>query len=323
MRWGTSAVPIILLATLLMLLVRSEAPEAAGRARVVGVLTNAAVALPAYDGFRAGMTELGGSHISFLFSGVAVGDDALAAEARGLVDAGADLILALTTKATLAALEAGRERGVPVLFAPASNPLKTGLVQSLRQPGGLATGVTFGRQEGRRLEWLLRLMPELEDVYVPYTRDDPSPLASLPVLQEAAQKLGVALTLVPVDGWKDLQAALARLPDGVRAILITPDPELASHAKELAAFAMERGIALSIPHREGVEQGALMSYGFDLYGMGMQAAHQAALVLSGVPPAEIPVEIAEFSLSINLEVARRIGLTIPPAILRQARVVAP
>jgi putative ABC transport system substrate-binding protein len=319
----TSAVPVIVLAALAALLVRNAAPEAAGRARVVGVLTNAAVALPAYDGFRDGMAELGGGPVSFLFGGVVAGGDALAAEARRLVDARADLILALTSKSAQVALEAGAERGVPVLFAPSSNPMKTGLVQSLRQPGGLATGVTFGRQESRRLEWLLRLLPGLDGVYVPYTRNDPSPLASLPVLQEAAHKLGVALTLAPVDGWKDLQATLAQLPDGVQAILITPDPELASHAGELAAFAMERGIALSMPHLEGVVQGALMSYGFDLYGLGMQVAHQGTLVLSGVPPAEIPVEMAEFSLSINLETARRIGLTIPPAILRQAHVVAP
>ncbi|WP_448188235.1 ABC transporter substrate-binding protein [Azospirillum sp. sgz301742] len=323
MRWWTSAIPIVVLTAMLALLVRCAEPEAAGRGRVIGVLTSAAVALPAYDGFRAGMAEIGGNPVSYMFSGVMAADDALAAEASRLVNAGSDLILALTTKAALAARDAGRERGVPVIFAPASNPLKTGLAASLRQPGGLATGVTFGRQEARRLEWLLRLMPGLGGVYVPYTRNDPSPLASLAVLQEAARKLNLPLTLAPVDGWKDMQATLERLPDGVQAILITPDPELASHARELAAFSMERGIALSMPHREGVEQGALMSYGFDLYSLGGQAAHQGALVLSGVAPAEIPVEMAEFSLSINLEAARRIGLAIPPTILRQAHVVAP
>lgn len=322
MRWWTLAVSVAVVA-LLAGLIRGAAPEAAGRARVIGVLTNAAVTLPAYDGFRAGMAELGGGPVSFLFRGVAAGDEALANEARRLVDSRADLILALTTKAALAALDAGGGEGVPVLFAPSSNPLITGLVQSLRQPGGRATGVTFGRQEARRLEWLLRLLPDLGSVTVPYTRNDPSPLASLPVLQEAAHTLGVTLTLVPVDGWADLQAVLARRPDEVHAILVPPDAELASHAREMAAFAVERGIALSMPHREGVEQGALTSYGFDLYGVGVQAANQGALVLSGVPPAEIPVEMAEFSLSVNLETARRIGLTIPPAILRQAHVVGP
>ncbi|WP_431857465.1 ABC transporter substrate-binding protein [Azospirillum sp.] len=307
----------------LALLVRGGEPEAAGRPRVVGVLTNAAVALPAYEGFRAGLAEMGGPPVSFLYGGVVPGDAALAAEARRLVAGGADLILTLTTRAAQAALEAGRERGVPVVFAPASNPLQTGLAQSLRYPGGNATGVTFGRQEARRLEWLLRLVPDLESVYIPYTRDDPSPLASLPVLREAAKTLGVSLAEEVVDGWEALRAALARLPAGTRAILVPADPGIASHSRELAAFAMEHGVALSMPHREGVEQGALMSYGFNLHGVGRQAARQALLVLSGVPPAEIPVELAEFSLSVNLEAAHRIGLDVSPLLLRQAYVVAP
>jgi len=322
LRWLPACVVVLALAALVLPL-RGGAPEAAGRPRVVGVLANAAVALPAYEGFRAGLAELGGPPVSFLFGGVVPDDPALAAEARRLVAGGADLILALTTKAALAALEAGRERGLPVVFAPASNPLQTGLAQSLRRPGGNATGVTFGRQEARRLEWLLRLVPDLESVYVPYTRDDPSPLASLPVLREAARTLGVSLTLEAVDGREGLRAALARLPAGTRAILVPADPAISSQSREIAAFAMQRGIALSMPHREGVEQGALMSYGFTLHGVGRQAARQALLVLSGVPPAEIPVELAEFSLSLNLEAAHRIGLDVSPLMLRQAYVVAP
>ena len=322
LRWWVAAVPILVLAALLALPDRDAAPSA-GRVRVVGVLANAAVSLPIYDGFRAGMAELDGLPVSFLFHGVAASDAALAAEARRLADARVDLILALTTKAALAALDAGREHGVPVLFAPSANPLETGLVRSLREPGGLATGVSFGRQEARRLEWLLRLVPGLDGVYVPYTRNDPSPLSSLPVLQEAADKLGVTLIMEPVDSRKGLRAVVDRLPAGTRAILLPADPELSTHARELAAFATERGIALSTPLREAVEHGALMSYGFNLYNIGVQAARQGGLVLSGVPPAEIPVELAEFSLAINLETAHRIGLTVSPAILRQAHVVAP
>ncbi|HYG90174.1 MAG TPA: ABC transporter substrate-binding protein [Azospirillum sp.] len=322
MRWWKFAVLALALAALAALSARPLGLEAAGRVQVVGVLSNAAVALPAYDGFRAGLKRLGGVEVAYLFRGVASGDDALAAEARRLVDARPDLILALTTRAASAALDAGRERNVPVIFAPASNPLQTGLVHTLRQPGGRATGVTFGTQEARRLEWLMRLMPGLSGVYVPYNRTDPSPLASLPVLETAARTLGLSVVFDPVDGWEGLKAALPHLPEGTRAILVPADPEIASHAHELAEFAIGRGIALSMPHRTGVEQGALMSYGFDLREVGEQAAHQGLLVLSGVPPAEIPVEMAEFSLSINLDTARRIGLEIPPAILRQAHVVA-
>lgn len=323
-RW-LPVLALVLIATLVATQMRTSGGlDAAERPRIIGVLTNAEVALPSYEGFRAGLVSQGGAPVSYLYRGPAPSDAALAAEARRLVADRVSLILALTTKAALAALDAGRERGIPVIFAPASNPLQTGLAQSLRRPGGLATGVTFGRQEARRLEWLKRLLPDLQSVYLPYTRDDPSPLASLPVLREAAGMLGLTLIEEAVDGgWDGFRAALARLPPRTRAILIPADPAISSFAREIATFAMEHGIALSMPHREGVEQGALMSYGFTLQSVGEQAARQAMLVMSGVPPAEIPVELAEFSLSINLEAAHRIGLDISPQILRQAYVVAP
>jgi len=299
------------------------------RMKVVGVLTNAEVPLPAYEGFRTGMARLGWEQnrdVTYLFRGVAAGDDALNAEARRLVEVRADLILALTTKAALAAVAAGEGKGaapIPVLFAPASNPVQTGLTRSLREPGGSATGVTFGSQEARRLAWLARIVPDLKAVYVPYNRNDASPRASLPILEEAARKLGIALTPEPVDGWEGMQDAMARLPSDTRAMLVPPDAILASHAREIARFAIDRGIALSMPHKGGVEHGALMSYGFDLKEVGIQAANHGALLLTGVAPADLPVELAEFSLSINLATASRLGITIPRAILRQARVVMP
>lgn len=298
------------------------------RMKVVGVLANAEVPLPAFDGFRTGLARLGweqGRDVTYVFRGIVANDEALAAEARRLVEQKADLILALTTKAALAAISAGQgtPAPVPVLFAPASNPVQTGLATSLREPGGVATGVTFGSQEARRLGWLTRIVPDLTSVYVPYNRDDASPRASLPVLEEAARKLGITLVVEPVDGWEGMQEAMARLPIDTRAMLVAPDPVLASHARELARIAIDRGIALTMPHQGGVEQGALMSYGFEAKDVGMQAANQGALILSGMSPADLPIELAEFSLSINLATASRLGITIPRAILRQARVVMP
>lgn len=337
-RWRPVAMVLAAVALAATAIGGATGPQAdSRRMKVIGVLTNAEVALPAFDGFRTGMARLGweqGRDVTYVFRGVVAGDDALATEARRLVDQQrADLILALTTKAALAAISAGEAAGkatgerrpvpVPVLFAPASNPVQTGLAKSLREPGGSATGVTFGSQEARRLAWLTRIVPNLTTVYVPYNRDDASPRASLPILEDAARKLGLTLIAEPVDGWEGMQQAMARLPMGTQAMLVAPDAVLASHAREIARFAIDRGIALTMPHQGGVEQGALMSYGFDLRDVGMQAANQGALMLSGVAPADLPVELAEFSLSINLATASRLGLTIPRAILRQARVVMP
>jgi putative ABC transport system substrate-binding protein len=65
----------------------------------------------------------------------------------------------------------------------------------------------------------------------------------------------------------------------------------------------------------------LTSFGFDQHLVGKQAARLADQIFKGARPAELPVEMAEFYLAINLKVAKTIGLTIPDEILRHADII--
>jgi putative ABC transport system substrate-binding protein len=49
-----------------------------------------------------------------------------------------------------------------------------------------------------------------------------------------------------------------------------------------------------------------------------QAAGLADRILKGVQPADLPVEMTEFFLAVNLQEAQVIGLDIPDDILSQA-----
>jgi ABC-type uncharacterized transport system substrate-binding protein len=68
-----------------------------------------------------------------------------------------------------------------------------------------------------------------------------------------------------------------------------------------------------------VSEGGLMSYGPDTAEMFDRAATLAARILRGAKPAELPLETpTKFVLAINLATAKKIGLTIPPALLARA-----
>jgi len=59
----------------------------------------------------------------------------------------------------------------------------------------------------------------------------------------------------------------------------------------------------------------LTSYGIVQVAAGKQAARLADQIFRGIKPADLPVEIAEFSLAINLRQAEAIGLDIPDSVL--------
>jgi putative ABC transport system substrate-binding protein len=94
-----------------------------------------------------------------------------------------------------------------------------------------------------------------------------------------------------------------------------------ANTDKLAKFAVEKKVILSSPQREGVESGALFSYGFCIEDAGLQAARIVHLVLNGTDPGTIPVELADFILSINLETADRIGAEVPGYLLKNAFIV--
>jgi putative ABC transport system substrate-binding protein len=65
--------------------------------------------------------------------------------------------------------------------------------------------------------------------------------------------------------------------------------------------------------------GAPLAYGPDLLACRRQVAALAEKVLSGVKPAELPVEQpARFELVINLKTAKTLDLTVPPSLLARA-----
>lgn len=292
--------------------------------KTVVVLNNAAVTDRAFDGLRQGLAELGwreGEKVRFIRPGPQPSPALLRAQARDLIGPDTALVVTLSTPAALAARDVAVPLGVPMLLAPASDPVGVGLVSGLSHPGQAITGVAFALQEPRRLETLARLIPSARRIWVPYDSSDPSPAATVARLRAAAAKLDLTLVTADIRNAGELRLALDTLPRDIDAIFLPPDANLASNTPAVVAAATARGLAVTVPHRDGVAQGALFSYGFDLHALGRQAARLADRILSGISAADLPIETAEMELSINLATADQLGVTVPDDLLRHAVII--
>ena len=68
-----------------------------------------------------------------------------------------------------------------------------------------------------------------------------------------------------------------------------------------------------------VENGALASYGASFRLLGAQTAKLVVKVLQGTRPAEMPIQTPEkLTLTLNLTIAKAIGLTLSHSILERA-----
>jgi putative ABC transport system substrate-binding protein len=314
------AIPIIILALSLISCGKVQTQET----YTIGVVNFSQRQEGTLNGFKEGMTELGyieGENVTYIYDGP-VSVDELDAVAQGLVAADVDLILSITTPATQAAQRATADTDIPVVFVPVTDPVGAGLVDSLKQPGGNITGVTFGIQEGRRLEWLLQVVPTIEQVYVPYNPEDQGPVLALETVSEAAAKLQIELITREASTPEEVEAAFENIPDEADAIFFLPDSVITARIDDWLEMANELGLPTSGPNLAAAEDGHLTAYGIDLAAAARQkAARLADQILQGIEPADLPVETAEFFSAINLKTAAAIGLDIPDEALLQADII--
>jgi putative ABC transport system substrate-binding protein len=84
----------------------------------------------------------------------------------------------------------------------------------------------------------------------------------------------------------------------------------------MVTFATASHLPALFPEKEVVEAGGLIAYGPSIPASFRRAARYVDKILRGAKPADLPVEQpTTFELTVNLQTARAIGVTIPPSIL--------
>jgi putative ABC transport system substrate-binding protein len=288
----------------------------------IGALTESWGPTPNMVGLRDGLQKLGYREDEDFFLGVRFTQGNLAelpAAARELVQHGADLLFTVGVNAGKAAQ--GATHHIPIVFTNVDDPVEFGLVQSYARPGGNLTGVTdLGIQLGpKRLELFRDMIPGLQRVLFPYDAADTVSAKELQIYRQAADHLGIEVVEMALQTQAEGQEMLTRSPDEKGQGILSPYHLFLNIPGFVLQATSERAIPTMFPQSFYVERGGLASYGPDLYASGRQAARLVDKILKGTTPSEIPVEVNnKIEFVINLKVANKLGLTIPPVVLYQA-----
>ena len=243
-------------------------------------------------------------------------NDRLAELAVELVRLNVDVIVTFQTPAALAAKRATTT--IPIVMAAAADPVGTGLVASLARPGGNVTGISSATAElaAKNLELIRQIVPSARHVAVLVNAADTFTKTFLEQNQFAARSLGIELRIFSVRGGEPLDAAFEDIGKA-RASALIVQPSLPH--KRAVELAMQHRLASSSPGQGFADAGGLLAYTQSIADRDRQAALYVARILNGAKPADLPVlQPAKFELVVNLNTARRIGLTIPPGVLARA-----
>jgi putative ABC transport system substrate-binding protein len=233
-----------------------------------------------------------------------------------------DVILAASTIGLTTIRQATNT--VPVVFVQVADPVAQGFIPSLRQPGGNFTGFSLLEFSlgGKWLDLLKQIAPGLTRVEVMFNPDTALYAKFfMPVIETAAQPLGVQAIASPIRAAADIEPALAKFASVPNGGLIVLNDSFTRLHYSLITAAAQRYRLPSIAGRSGFAKGGLMEYGADinLVDQYREAATYVDRILKGANPGDLPVQApTKFRFVINLKTAKALGLSIPETLLATA-----
>lgn len=231
-----------------------------------------------------------------------------------------DVIVTAGTPASLAVKKTAPS--TPLVMVAVGDPVATDLVESLARPGGNVTGVSSIAPdlEGKRLQLLREILPELSRSAVLSNPNNPFHAGSIRQTRQAGQALGLGVEIFGARTSDEVMQALAAIAKTEpQSLVVLADRVFLHERKRIADFAIARRLPNVVTHQELVDSGALMSFGPNYPEMHRRAATYVDKILKGARPGELPVEQpTKFELVLNLKTAKALGLKLPQSILVRA-----
>lgn len=277
---------------------------------------------PRLQAFKQGLRELGyieGTNIIVDYRHEDRSLDRLPALAAELLVLKPDVLVGVTTNAAIAAKKVAGT--LPVVFMGVTDPVGAGLVQSLAHPGGNATGVTnmAAILTGKRLEYLKATLPGVTRIAVLWDPKAPGSVPQWEESKERAKELGLVLYSMEVSSNDQYEEAFARAAAAQNgAVWVTLNPLANSNQLRIAELAARHRLPSVCARGDYAENGCMMSYGPGYSLEGRDGARYVDKILKGGKPASLPVEQpTKFELIVNQRTAKRLGVTVPQAVLLQ------
>lgn len=294
------------------------------RVRRVGLLVSGAERDPEMQArvsvIRQGLEQLGwveGRNIRFDVRFAAGKPETHPSLAKQLVALQPDAVVAFATP--IAAALRQESSTIPIVFCNVSDPIGSGLVESLARPGGNVTGLML-YEEGITGKWLGMIKEIAPHVVRIALMANPSSMPFDYYVKSArakASSLGVEIVAIPTGNSTDIERGIASMAGASNgSVIVLPDSTSILHRDLVIVATARYRVPAVYAFRFFVSAGGLMSYGTDIVDQYRRSASYVDRILRGTRPADIPVEApTKYETTVNLKTAKALGLTVPAGLL--------
>lgn len=309
-------------------------PQVRERRAVLGILSPGTELAGSVNRARllGRLSELGWTEGKTLAVERAYADDQMGRVAELAAALVAKKVDVIWTSSPIGAVAAARATTtIPIVFWRVEPSVEFGLVDSLARPGRNVTGIEWAdaATTGKRIELLRETAPSARRLAVVTSPATDSRTVSgkemnwaprIARFLDAVRRYKFDHLVAIVGKPSDVDTVAAQFRDwGADCLYVADVPQTVGSRKEIIEMARSLRLPAMYQAQEWTQAGGLMSYGIVFLPALLRSAEMLDRILRGAKPSEIPVELPrDYELTVNLETARSLGLTIPQSILMRA-----
>ncbi|WP_432641839.1 ABC transporter substrate binding protein [Acidaminococcus sp.] len=230
-----------------------------------------------------------------------------------------DLVCAIATPAVQTMANATKE--IPIVGTAVTDYKVAKLVKDNSKPGTNVTGTTDMNPVEAQIDLLVKIMPKAKTVGFIYNSSEVNSQLQIDLAKKAAAARGLATVEATVSSVNDIQQAAQSLMGKVDALYIPTDNVMASAMPNLIKITDEAKIPVFCGESGMLKAGGVATLGIDYYKLGLQTGEMAADILSGkAKPQDMAIQSQKtFTVTLNEEAIKKLGLTIPDDIRKEAK----
>ncbi|KGK87104.1 peptide ABC transporter substrate-binding protein [Desulfosporosinus sp. HMP52] len=228
-----------------------------------------------------------------------------------------DLIVAIATPSAQAVVSETKD--IPILFSACTDPLGSGLVTNMEQPGGNVTGTSDAVSAEKIMELSKRITPDFKTIGALYNSSETNSVSVVNELKEYAKKNNMTVIDATVTNSSEVQQAVTSLADKVDVLFSPIDNTVASAMPLVTQIANKAKKPVYVGADSMVKDGGLATYGINYQVLGKETGAMAVEILKGKKAGDIPVKtMKDMDIYLNNSTAKAIGINLPEDVLKSA-----
>jgi len=234
-----------------------------------------------------------------------------------------DLAIGIATPTAMALV--GVLEDIPVVYSAVTDPVSAAIVSSLDKGEIAVDGVSYMTPVASQIELLNKITPIKRLGHI-YNSGEANGVSLKDMAKKYCEERGIEFVEAVVTNTSEVKQAALSIMGKVDGLYLSNDNTIFAALPAILELANENRVpVMTADPQSALDGDVFAAMGFDQYKLGVASGKVAVEVLNGKDTTDMPTvfltNTSDLNFILNLDVAKKIGITIPKNIIELATTV--